>query len=100
MYSHRFLFPSEVAHICHETTHGLSPAEIHLFPTSTSTTDPSLTHSTVSKFGNQYVTPSSNLTTDQEVEALIEGSPLSRLRDETVGGSTGEATTREVVAAW
>ncbi len=100
VYSHGFLFPSEVARIRHETTHGLSPAEIHLLPTSTSTTDPSLTHSTVSKFGSRYVTPSSNLTTDQEVEALTEGSPLSRLRDETAGGSTGEATTGEVVAAW
>src|SRR5260370_36834198 len=97
MYSHRFLFPSEVAHICHETTHGLSPAEIQLLPTSTSMTDPSLTHSTVSKFGNQYVTPLSNLTTDQEVNALIEGSPLSH---ETIGSGTGEVTTCEVIATW
>lgn len=41
-----------------------------------------------------------NLTTPQEVEALIEGSPLSRLRDDTVGGATGEATNREVQNAW
>jgi len=100
VYSHGFLFPSEVARIRHETTHGLTPAEIHLLPTSTSTSDPSLTHSTVSRFGVRYIPPSTNLTTDQEVEALIEGSALSRLRDESVGGSIGKATDLEVQAAW
>ncbi|KAF8342849.1 uncharacterized protein EI90DRAFT_3030431 [Cantharellus anzutake] len=100
VYSHGFLFPSEVARIRHETTHGSSPAEIHLLPMSTSSADPSLTHSTVSKFGYPYKAPSSNLTTDQEVEALIEGSPLSRLRDETLGGCSGEASAQEVASAW
>lgn len=100
VYSHGFLFPSEAQRVRHETTHGLTPAQIHLLPTSTSTSDPSLTHSTVSRFGVRYVPPSTNLTTEQEVEALIEGSPLSRLRDETIGGSEGAATPEEVRRAW
>lgn len=115
VYSHGFLFPSEVTRIRDEITKGLTPGQLHLLP-STSTTisgsirsgdytsavdaDPSLTHSTVSRFGKHYRPPAVNLTTEQEVEALIEGSALSKLRDETVGGAAGEATPREVESAW
>lgn len=115
VYSHGFLFPSEVTRIRDEITKGLTPGQLHLLP-STSTTisgsirsgdytsaadaDPSLTHSTVSRFGKHYRPPAANLTTEQEVEALVEGSALSKLRDETVGGATGEATQREVESAW
>lgn len=115
VYSHGFLFPSEVTRIRHETTHGLTPAGLHLISSSSTAnsgsgsggnypnaadTDPALTHSTVSRFGKHYHPPAQNLTTEQEVEALIEGSALSRLRDETVGGANGQATQREVESAW
>ena len=114
VYSHGFLFPSEVTRIRDEITKGLTPGQLHLLPSATAMSgsirsgdytngadaDPSLTHSTVSRFGKHYRPPAANLTTEQEVEALIEGSALSKLRDETVGGATGEATPREVESAW
>jgi hypothetical protein len=114
VYSHGFLFPSEVTRIRDEITKGLTPGQLHLLPSATTISgsirsgdyanaadaDPSLTHSTVSRFGKHYRPPAANLTTEQEVEALIEGSALSKLRDETVGGGTGEATPREVDSAW
>lgn len=114
VYSHGFLFPSEVTRIRDEITKGLTPGQLHLLPSATTISgsirsgdyanaadaDPSLTHSTVSRFGKHYRPPAANLSTEQEVEALIEGSALSKLRDETVGGATGEATPREVDSAW
>lgn len=114
VYSHGFLFPSEVTRIRDEITKGLTPGQLHLLPSATTISgsirsseyvnaadaDPSLTHSTVSRFGKHYRPPAANLTTEQEVESLIEGSALSKLRDETVGGATGEATAREVESAW
>lgn len=111
VYSHGFLFPSEVEKVRREISHDLTPAGLHLLPHAAGSSasvgvggaaaaDPSLTHSTVSRFGAHYTPPSLNLTTEQEVEALVEGSALSRLRDETVGGANGEATHREVESAW
>ncbi|KAG8941709.1 hypothetical protein FRC04_004122 [Tulasnella sp. 424] len=41
---------------------------------------PFLSRSTVSDFGNRYTFPLSNLTIPMQVEALIEGSAISRLR--------------------
>lgn len=58
---------------------GESAGGTYHVPTASSDADPSLTYSTVSKFGQRYVPPFGNLTTKQEIEALVEGSPLSRL---------------------
>ncbi|KIO25806.1 hypothetical protein M407DRAFT_24861 [Tulasnella calospora MUT 4182] len=52
-----------------------SPAATPLPPSS-----PFLSRSTVSDFGNRYTFPMSNLSIPMQVEALIEGSPISRLR--------------------
>ncbi|KDQ16752.1 glycosyltransferase family 31 protein [Botryobasidium botryosum FD-172 SS1] len=88
VYSHGFLFPSEVSRVRHETTHDIPPSQMHLFPSSPptippslSSSDASLAFSTVSRFGMRYVPPMGNLTAPQEIEALVEGSALSRLRD-------------------
>ncbi|CAE6457303.1 unnamed protein product [Rhizoctonia solani] len=66
VYSHGFLFPSEAARVKYQTTHGLTPAEIIHLPTS---------------FGTRYSIPGkfTNFTIPMEVEALVEGSALSRL---------------------
>ena len=111
VYSHGFLFPSEVEKVRHEISQDLTPAGLHLLPHATGSSvsvsvsgataaDPSLTHSTVSRYGVRYTPPAPNLSAEQEVEALVEGSALSRLRDESVGGPNGEATDREVESAW
>ncbi|KAG8934653.1 hypothetical protein FRC00_011920, partial [Tulasnella sp. 408] len=52
-----------------------SPAATPLPPSS-----PFLSRSTVSDFGSRYSFPLSNLSIPMQVEALIEGSPISRLR--------------------
>lgn len=81
VYSHGFLFPSEAARVKYQTTHGLTPAEIIHLPTSYLVDDPVMSHSTVSRFGTRYSIPGgfTNFTVPMEVEALVEGSALSRL---------------------
>ncbi|EUC66773.1 galactosyltransferase [Rhizoctonia solani AG-3 Rhs1AP] len=81
VYSHGFLFPSEAARVKYQTTHGLTPAEIIHLPTSYLVDDPVMSHSTVSRFGTRYSIPGgfTNFTIPMEVEALVEGSALSRL---------------------
>ncbi|QRV76220.1 hypothetical protein RhiJN_04235 [Ceratobasidium sp. AG-Ba] len=81
VYSHGFLFPSEAARVKYQTTHGLTPAEIIHLPTSYLVDDPVMSHSTVSRFGTRYSLPGgfTNLTIPMEIEALVEGSALSRI---------------------
>ncbi|KAG8748454.1 hypothetical protein FRC10_003587 [Ceratobasidium sp. 414] len=81
VYSHGFLFPSEAARVKYQTTHGLTPAEIIHLPTSYLVDDPVMSHSTVSRFGIRYSLPGgfSNFTVPMEIEALVEGSALSRI---------------------
>lgn len=64
VYSHGFLFPSTVAAI----RAGEETARQASF-------------STVSTFGSAYRPPSASMSPMQEVEALVESSPLSRLKD-------------------
>ncbi|KAG9121161.1 hypothetical protein FRC07_002998 [Ceratobasidium sp. 392] len=81
VYSHGFLFPSEAARVKYQTTHGLTPAEIIHLPTSYLVDDPVMSHSTVSRFGTRYALPGGfkNFTVPMEIEALVEGSALSRI---------------------
>ncbi|QRW19280.1 glycosyltransferase family 31 protein [Rhizoctonia solani] len=74
VYSHGFLFPSEAARVRYQTTHGLTPAEIIHLPTSYLVDDPVM-------FGTRYSIPGgfTNFSIPMEVEALVEGSALSRL---------------------
>lgn len=73
VYSHGFLFPSEVSRIRRQLTNA-DPGK---------TSPPSVlntySYSSVSQFGTRYNPPSPNLTPMQSIEALIEGSPMSRV---------------------
>ncbi|KAF8708394.1 galactosyltransferase, partial [Rhizoctonia solani] len=82
VYSHGFLFPSEAARVRYQTTHGLTPAEIIHLPTSYLVDDPVMSHSTVSRQVHLFqdihtlIKLSAGIVI---VEALVEGSALSRL---------------------
>jgi hypothetical protein len=107
VYSHGFLFPSEVAHVrrlyrsfvqslpwydaaypdsdvedASEAAGTRSP-QLSLDP---KTINDRLSYSTITTFGIRYTPPLPNLTPPQSVEALVEGSPMSRLRDNIVLG--------------
>ena len=74
VYSHGFLYPSEVATVREENSNGLSPHAIAL----RGGTDNIDAYSTVTKFGSTY-RPAQHLSAAEQVEALVEGSALSRL---------------------
>ncbi|KAG9103712.1 hypothetical protein FRC06_008706 [Ceratobasidium sp. 370] len=71
----------KAARVKYQTTHGLTPAEIIHLPTSYLVDDPVMSHSTVSRFGTRYSLPGgfTNFTVPMEIEALVEGSALSRI---------------------
>lgn len=103
-YSHGFLFPSEVTRIRKSILSYLSaPADL-LGDSSPSAVTPigdssptSWAYSSVSTFKVRYSPPLPDLTTPQGVEALVEGSPISRLRD---SGLVGDAATVAAENAW
>ncbi|KAK8846645.1 hypothetical protein IAR55_005732 [Kwoniella newhampshirensis] len=78
VYSHGFLFPSAVAEVRSENRTGLSSSTIAL----RGGPDAAHAYSTVSKFGVAYRSLANDMTAVEQVEALIEGSPLSKLREE------------------
>lgn len=82
VYSHGFLYPSEVERIRAENVTGLSPQTLAL----RGGKDVADTYSTVSRFGTTYRPYHNDMTATEKVEALVEGSPLSRLRDERSRG--------------
>ncbi|KAF8641119.1 hypothetical protein AX17_000761 [Amanita inopinata Kibby_2008] len=85
VYSHGFLFPSEVTRIkkhlkpylqgSHETQHLFSS------PGSGLSSPPSWAHSSVATFGARYAPPIPDLSTEHSIEALVEGSDMSMLRE-------------------
>ncbi|KAK6904137.1 hypothetical protein I203_107652 [Kwoniella mangroviensis CBS 8507] len=77
VYSHGFLFPSTVAEVRMENTTGLSPSTL----ASRGGAESANSYSSVSKFGVAYRPLSNDMTVSQQVEALVEGSSLSLLRD-------------------
>jgi len=98
VYSHGFLFPSEVSRIkrlltASDPQKGTSP------PTVLDT----FSHSTVSQFGTRYAPPAPNLTPMQSIEALIEGSSMSRVGQSNTEDPSLEpavALQRAVNRAW
>ncbi|KAI0788444.1 hypothetical protein C8Q75DRAFT_719845 [Abortiporus biennis] len=104
VYSHGFLFPSEVKRVQRDikfdlehhasqsqhvmnTDSSLSGFQ-HITPFGPYGTPPaSWSRSTVSTFGVRYSSPTSDLTAGQSIEALVEGSEMSRLRDGAPGAA-------------
>ncbi|WVQ76649.1 hypothetical protein IAR50_006323 [Cryptococcus sp. DSM 104548] len=79
VYSHGFLYPSVVSEVRTENRTGLSPTVL----AHRGGPDAADAYSTVSKFGVAYRPFSDDMSATEQVEALVEGSPLSRLRDES-----------------
>ncbi|KAL1408487.1 hypothetical protein Q8F55_005299 [Vanrija albida] len=80
VYSHGFLFPDEIARIRDEQLHGIPSDVVDQRGGSHYKAN---AYSTVAEFGTKYRPPVLNveLNETEQVEALIEGSPLSKLRD-------------------
>ncbi|EIN13776.1 hypothetical protein PUNSTDRAFT_129444 [Punctularia strigosozonata HHB-11173 SS5] len=88
VYSHGFLFPSEVTRVRHSIMSylGKSAQDILGSPwvpaiAVNAPTPPQWAHSSVSTFGVRYNEPVWNLTTAQSVEAMVEGSSMSMLQN-------------------
>jgi hypothetical protein len=104
VYSHGFLFPSEVDRVQTDYKQYVQTvlSERQRFldagsdagnstlvaPHSRDSVNAKLSHSTVSTFGVRYNPPQPNLTPLHSVEALVEGSPMSLLRDAAGGADT------------
>lgn len=74
VYSHGFLFPSEASRVQRQLT-DTDPSKTTAPPSDLDT----FSHSTVSQFGTRYSPPAPFLTPMQSIEALIEGSAMSRV---------------------
>ena len=86
-YSHGFLFPSHVTRVKqsvlsyveealkNKSIDAQSPLDVPYNPT-----PPSWSRSSVSTFGGRYQQPIQDMTLAESVEALVEGSGMSRLR--------------------
>ncbi len=68
-YSHGFLYPDHVAQVKNEIRYGIPSAEI----ARRGGMRASLSYSTVSKWKQKYKPPREGLSTEEEVEALVEG---------------------------
>ncbi|KAK2461930.1 hypothetical protein APHAL10511_006393 [Amanita phalloides] len=84
VYSHGFLFPSEVTRIKQTLGPVLDQAVIdqNLF-SSTASPPAAWSRSSVSTFKTRYTPPVSDLSIKESVEALVEGSEMSMLREGT-----------------
>ncbi|KZT30563.1 glycosyltransferase family 31 protein [Neolentinus lepideus HHB14362 ss-1] len=93
VYSHGFLFPSEATRV-KESIQGLFRGDEHMIDYFNNVSDSSSTqwfvdqptpaqwaHSSVSTFNVRYTPPVPDLTVLQSVEALVEGSDMSSLRE-------------------
>jgi len=83
-YSHGFLFPSEVTRVRRSMMSFLDKVPQDVLgggSSSLSPLPPSWAHSSVSTFGVRYSPPIPDLTIVQSVEALVEGSDMSKLRE-------------------
>ncbi|KAF8198976.1 glycosyltransferase family 31 protein [Pholiota molesta] len=87
VYSHGFLFPSEVGRVKRSMVAELERmAQANSSPTSTvaligGSTPASWSHSSVSTFGVRYTPPVPDLSPSHSIEALVEGSDMSLLRE-------------------
>ncbi|WWC67539.1 uncharacterized protein I206_101448 [Kwoniella pini CBS 10737] len=84
VYSHGFLFPSIVNEVRTENLTGLSPSTLSL----RGGAEAAKSYSSVSKFGVAYRPISTEMTVPEQVEALIEGSPLSLLKDTSLNSDS------------
>jgi hypothetical protein len=75
VYSHGFLFPSEAARVRQALTKTGQAEKKTGAPRDSDV----LSHSSVCSFGTRYQPPTNDLTPLQSIEALVEGSPLSRV---------------------
>ncbi|TFK41185.1 hypothetical protein BDQ12DRAFT_697078 [Crucibulum laeve] len=80
VYAHGFLFPSEVSRI-KRSIKSLFDRDFQAVLGNVPPTSAALAHSSVSTFGVRYAPPVPELTPKQSVEALIEGSEMSLLRE-------------------
>ncbi|KAJ7071054.1 glycosyltransferase family 31 protein [Mycena amicta] len=85
VYTHGFLFPSEVTRVQKNLVpfpdKALQDALNSSLTVGGTPTPSDWAFSTVSTFGVRYVPPVPNLTTEQSIEALVEGSEMSTLRE-------------------
>lgn len=84
VYSHGFLYPSTVEQVRVENQTGLSP----LILAQRGGPGAADAYSTVSKFGTAYRPFSNDMSAVEQVEALVEGSPLSRLNEDEIFSSS------------
>ncbi|OXG27857.1 hypothetical protein C367_02537 [Cryptococcus neoformans Ze90-1] len=84
VYSHGFLYPSTVEQVRVENQTGLSP----LILAQRGGPGAADAYSTVSKFGTAYRPFSNDMSAVEQVEALVEGSPLSRLNEDEISSSS------------
>ncbi|KAF9535452.1 hypothetical protein CPB83DRAFT_13074 [Crepidotus variabilis] len=99
VYTHGFLFPSEVTRVRNQVAEDLEKSKVKrgtTYSPPASLSDDSVSniggsslnpsswaHSSVSTFGVRYTPPLPDLSTIHSVEALVEGSPMSHLREGT-----------------
>ncbi|KAG8782392.1 hypothetical protein FRC15_007037 [Serendipita sp. 397] len=99
VYSHGFLFPSEASRVRRQLTNA-DPKKTSSPPSVLNT----FSHSSVCTFGSRYTPPSPNLTPMQSVEALVEGSAMSRVgtssHSEDLSLEPSVALQRAVNKAW
>ncbi|KAI4523049.1 glycosyltransferase family 31 protein [Schizophyllum commune Loenen D] len=88
VYAHGFLFPSEVSRVKRSIMDfpEHTPEDVLDAPTLATggnqlSTPPSWARSTVSTFGVRYAPPLPNLTAEQAIEAMVEGSEMSTLKE-------------------
>ncbi|KAI0068220.1 hypothetical protein BV25DRAFT_1911232 [Artomyces pyxidatus] len=95
VYSHGFLFPSEVARVRRavmayfdkssvDTAGGIASASTSSQTDANPSVPTAWSYSTVSKFGVRYSTPLPDLSTLESVEALVEGSGMSQLHEGSI----------------
>ncbi|KAF9270192.1 hypothetical protein L218DRAFT_939227 [Marasmius fiardii PR-910] len=85
VYAHGYLFPSEVAHIRQDMASQLSKhtEEHRALGSELGPTPASWAHSSVSTFHVRYSPPLPDLDIPQSIEALVEGSDMSKLREDS-----------------
>ncbi|THV07757.1 hypothetical protein K435DRAFT_742169 [Dendrothele bispora CBS 962.96] len=93
VYTHGFLFPSEVTQVRESMAKELEqkPAEdIETLQIGNAfgPTPSKWAHSSVSTFHARYSPPADDLNTKESIEAMVEGSDMSLLRDSSVNGIT------------
>jgi len=84
VYSHGFLFPSEVTRIRQALKPDFDQVHVNksIFSTHANVSPPAAwSRSTVSTFGVRYTPPVPDLPTERSIEALVEGSEMSMLRE-------------------